>query len=136
MIEAPAVLRFEAQAEGVFERARGHRHALPGKAPQEARGHHGAGADLLHVRLRDRHGAADPIGARVTLVTTSRAGERRQVRESMGQTTFRGQGADPFSFAVPRGERTARLEVRWPDGSRETRPVSSAPDRVLEIRQR
>jgi hypothetical protein len=88
----------------------------------------------LRVRLRDRNGAPDPIGARVTLVTRGRAGERTQLRESMGQTTFRGQSGDPFFFGVPAGERVLRLAIRWPDGT--TQSVSRLrADELNEIQQ-
>ncbi|MBL8530689.1 MAG: CRTAC1 family protein [Hyphomonadaceae bacterium] len=70
----------------------------------------------LRLRLRDRHGAADPLNARVTLITRGGHGERRQMREAMAQSTFRSQSADAFLFAVPHGERIVRAEVRWPDG--------------------
>lgn len=72
----------------------------------------------VHVRLRARTGALDPIGARVTLVTRGPDGERRQLRESTSQSTFRSQSADPFLFGVPDGHRVVRAEVRWPDGAR------------------
>jgi hypothetical protein len=88
----------------------------------------------LRVRLRDRHGTPDPIGARVILITRGRGGERRQLRESMGQTTFRGQSGDAFLFGVPTGERAVRVEIRWPTG--ETQRIKRlALDRVNEIRQ-
>ncbi|GAM99628.1 hypothetical protein U91I_03282 [alpha proteobacterium U9-1i] len=70
----------------------------------------------LRVTLRDRYGAPDPIGARATLVTRGPAGERRQIREAMGQSAMRSQSGSTFYYGVPRGERVLRLEVRWPDG--------------------
>jgi hypothetical protein len=74
----------------------------------------------LRIELRDRHGAPDPIGARVTLVTRGHDGERRQLREATGQTTFRGQGASFFLYGAPNGERVVRVDIRWPDGSTQT----------------
>jgi hypothetical protein len=70
----------------------------------------------VRVRLHDRAGAPDPIGARVTLVTHGPHGERRQMRESAGQTTFRGQSGDQLYFGVPMDERVIALEIRWPGG--------------------
>lgn len=67
----------------------------------------------VRIELRNRHGAADPIGARVTLVTD----KRRQLREAMGQTGFRAQSGSTFVYGVPAGERIAAAEIRWPDGS-------------------
>lgn len=70
----------------------------------------------VHIRLKARTGALDPIGARVVLITRGRDGERRQLREATSQSTFRSQSADPFLFGVPPGHRIVRAEVRWPDG--------------------
>ncbi len=74
----------------------------------------------LHIELRDQYGAPDPIGARVTLVTRGRGGERLQLREAMGQTTFRGQSASFFRYGVPNSEQVVRVDIRWPDGSTQT----------------
>jgi len=71
----------------------------------------------LRIALRSQAGAPDPIGARVTLITRGPNGERRQLREASGQSTFRGQSGDPFLFGVPRGERVAAVEIRWPNGA-------------------
>ena len=88
----------------------------------------------IRLTLRDAHGAPDPIGARVILVTRAAAGERRQVREALGQSGFRGQSASPFVFSVPNGERVTRVEIRWPDGRTQTLTDLSAGD-VRAIRQ-
>jgi enediyne biosynthesis protein E4 len=74
----------------------------------------------LRIELRTSAGAPDPIGSRVTLITRGSQGERRQLRESMGQSTFRSQSGSAFLFSVPRGERVVAAEVRWPDGRVET----------------
>jgi len=71
----------------------------------------------VRIRLRDAHGAPDPIGARVTLVSRGPHGERRQIREAMGQTTFRAQSGDQLFFGLPAIERPVRLEIRWPGGA-------------------
>lgn len=70
----------------------------------------------LRIDLRTAAGAPDPIGARVTLITRGPSGERRQLRESVGQSTFRSQSGSAFLFSVPLGERVVAAEVRWPDG--------------------
>jgi hypothetical protein len=70
----------------------------------------------LRIELRSRAGAPDPIGARVTLITRGANGERRQLREASGQSTFRSQSGSAFLFSVPRNERIVAAEVRWPDG--------------------
>lgn len=73
-------------------------------------------SDWAEFVVQDRAGAPNPPGARVTLVTRGRAGERRHLREASAQSTFRGQSASAFLFALPKGERVLRVEVRWPDG--------------------
>lgn len=71
----------------------------------------------LRVDLRDRYGASNPPGARVTLVTRSAGREHRQLREASAQTGFRSQSGDAFLFGIPGGHRFVRLEVRWPNGA-------------------
>lgn len=73
-------------------------------------------ADWAEFVVQDRAGAPNPPGTRVTLVTRGPGGERRHLREASAQSTFRGQSASAFLFALPRGERVVRVEVRWPDG--------------------
>lgn len=70
----------------------------------------------VNIQLRSAVGAPDPIGARITLITRGANGERRQLREAMGQTSLRSQSASHFLFGVPRGERIIAAEIRWPDG--------------------
>lgn len=72
--------------------------------------------DWAEFMLSSRAGAPNPPGARVTLVTRGRGGERRHLREASSQSGFRSQSASAFLFALPRGERIVRVEVRWPDG--------------------
>lgn len=88
----------------------------------------------LRIVLKDRFGARDPIGARVTLLTKNRGLERRQVREAMGQSTFRSQSSDAFLFSVPHGERALGAEILWPDGKAErlTRLRFDRPNVVRE----
>ena len=74
----------------------------------------------LRIELRNRYGAPDPLGTRVTLITRGPNGERRQLREAMGQSSMRSQSGSAFLFSVPRGERVVAAEVRWPDGQVET----------------
>ncbi len=88
----------------------------------------------VRIRLRDRYGAADPIGARVTLITRGAVGVRRQTRESMGQTTFRGQSGDQLFFGMPRSERVVSLEIRWPNGATQSL-TRLRLDRLNEFRE-
>jgi hypothetical protein len=86
----------------------------------------------LRIELRDRHGAPDPIGARVTLVTRGPGGERRQLREAMGQSTIRSQSGSAFWFGVPHGERVMSAIVRWPGGrTQEIRRLNPNAPNVL-----
>ena len=88
----------------------------------------------VRVVLRDRTGTPDPIGARAILVSAGSAGERQQLREAMGQTTFRGQSGSTFWFGVPESERVVRLTIRWPDGS--TQEITDLrTDTIIEIVQ-
>jgi len=70
----------------------------------------------LRLALRNRYGATDPLGARVTLITRGPQGERLQLREAMGQSSMRSQSGSAFLFSVPHGERVVAAEIRWPDG--------------------
>jgi hypothetical protein len=88
----------------------------------------------FRLRLRDRFGAPDPIGARATLISRGSHGQRQQMREVLGQTSFRGQSGDQLFFAVPAGERILRLEIRWPNGHRQT-VQHPGLDGLTEIRE-
>lgn len=87
----------------------------------------------LRIELRNGYGARDPLGARVTLITRGPNGERRQLREAMGQSSMRSQSGSAFLFGMPRGERAVAAEVRWPDGRME-RVTRLSSDRVNVIR--
>ncbi|MGE0595254.1 MAG: FG-GAP-like repeat-containing protein [Hyphomonadaceae bacterium] len=73
----------------------------------------------LRLDLRDRNGAPDPIGARVTLVLRQYGSERLHVREASGQSGLRSQSGSHFLFSVPAGARVVSGEIRWPDGERQ-----------------
>lgn len=82
--------------------------------------------DWVDLDVRDRYGAPNPPGARVTLITRDMRGrERRQLREASTQTGFRSQSASFFLYGVPYGERIVRADVRWPDGR--THTLSNLP---------
>ena len=69
------------------------------------------------ITLKDEHGAPNPPGARVTLVTRrADGGERRQLREASAQSGLRGQSASTFLFGIPNGEVLSSAEIRWPNG--------------------
>lgn len=85
------------------------------------------------IVLRDKAGAPNPPGARVTLVTRRRdGGVRRQLREASAQTGFRSQSASAFLFAVPESETIAAAEIRWPNGHLQ-RLTTVQPNRRNEI---
>lgn len=70
------------------------------------------------IVLRDAHGAPNPPGARVTLITRADGGkERRQLREAGAQTGLRSQNGSTFLFAIPRGEKAIAAEIKWPGGN-------------------
>jgi hypothetical protein len=67
--------------------------------------------------VKDRAGAPNPPGTRITLTTIAGKQTLKQLRESNAQTGFRSQSASTFLFAIPPGHRLRDAEVRWPDGS-------------------
>ena len=87
------------------------------------------------IVLRDKAGAPNPPGTRVTLVTRHRDGKvRRQLREASAQTGFRSQSASAFLFAVPEGETIVAADIRWPNGR--LQHISSVQlDRRTEVRE-
>ena len=70
----------------------------------------------IEIDLRNRAGALNPPGSRVTLVSRGAGKVRRQLREASAQTGFRSLGASFFLFGIPAGERIEKAVVRWPDG--------------------
>ena len=66
--------------------------------------------------VKDRAGASNPPGTRVTLTTIAGQRTLKQMREASAQTGFRSQSGSPFLFAIPPGHRLREVEVRWPDG--------------------
>lgn len=75
----------------------------------------GAWSEII---LRDAHGAPNPPGTRVTLITRADSGaQRRQLREASAQTGLRGQSGSTFLFAIPQGEKAIAAEIRWPGGN-------------------
>jgi hypothetical protein len=67
--------------------------------------------------VKDRAGAPNPPGTRITLTTVAGKQTLKQLRESNAQSGFRSQSASTFLFAIPPGHRVRDAEVRWPDGS-------------------
>jgi hypothetical protein len=67
--------------------------------------------------VKDRAGAPNPPGTRITLTSVAGKQTLKQLRESNAQTGFRSQSASTFLFAIPPGHRVRDAEVRWPDGS-------------------
>ena len=92
-------------------------------------------AGALAISLIAASGEVDPPNARVVLISRDGKGRpRRQTRESQAQTTFRGQGANPFLFAVPRDETPVAVEVRWPNGKVARVKIAKAQAK-LSVRQ-
>ena len=76
----------------------------------------GQGHRSLLLRLESRYGGRDAVGARVT-VTTSRGAV---TRESRGASSYLSQGDARLHFGLGRGTEVERVEIRWPEGDRET----------------
>ncbi len=78
----------------------------------------------LRVRLRGGPGNLNAIGAKVRL---SIDGFPLQVREVVGGGSYLSQSSAELVFAIPNSARgTVDLEVQWPDGSRQSFPVSAS----------
>ena len=88
-------------------------------------GHH-----WLRVALRGRGGNRDAIGAWIEL----RAGGRLQRRQVMPTRGYQSQVELPVTFGLGTSTSVEALEVVWPDGSRQSEPVT-AVDTVLIIEQ-
>ena len=101
----------------------GHRRMV---ARNETRG--GGGA----LRVWPRASGNDPVGTLVTAFYTS--GMVRVQRYGSALTTQYSQGLAPLHFGIPPGVSIDRLQVRWPDGRRETRAVGAGED-FIELRQ-
>lgn len=87
------------------------------------------GAHWLGVRLRDtKSGWADPLGTRVAL----HAGGKLQVRTVRTDSGYLTAGPGEARFGLGEAASFERIEVRWPDGVKETFPGGPA-DRRLEL---
>lgn len=89
----------------------------------------GTGRALL-VRLTERGGNRDAIGARVEL----RAGSRRLVRHVTAGDGYLGQGSRWLHFGLPGLAKVDHLEVRWPDGETEQFAPPDGPGRYVAVR--
>ncbi len=90
----------------------------------------GGGGSAL--RVLPRASGNDPVG---TLIMAFYAnGMVRAQRYGSAHTTQYSQGLLPLHFGVPTGTSIDRLEVRWPDGRRETRAVAAGED-FIELRR-
>ena len=75
----------------------------------------GNAANALLVHLEGTKSNRSAIGARLVLIT----GERRQMREIQSGSSYLGQNDLRAHFGLGRAEQAERLEIRWPDGSKE-----------------
>ncbi len=97
--------------------------------------------ELLENRIENDHhwlglklvGQGDnrlAIGARVVATV----GDRTMIREVRSGTGFQSQGDFRVHFGLAKSKGPVRLEIRWPDGSRQTESISEV-DRYLVISQ-
>lgn len=103
--------------------------ALVGHRRMVARNETRGGGSAL--RVWPRASGNDPVGTLVTAFYTD--GMVRAQRYGSARTTQYSQGLAPLHFGIPPGTSIRRLEVRWPDGRRETRAVGAGED-FIELR--
>ena len=84
----------------------------------------------LEIRLEGVRVNRDGLGAQVRLT----AGGKTQLREQNGMSHYGAQDDQRLHFGLGDAQRVERLEVLWPDGSRQTLQDLGV-DRVLTIRQ-
>jgi len=74
----------------------------------------------------------DPVGTVVTAIYAS--GRVRAQRYGSTRSTQYSQGSGSLHFGIAHGDRIERLQVRWPDGTIEERPVDAA-ETYIEVRR-
>ena len=102
--------------------------AQNGRAAKLYRNDQTLGKHWLRVRLRGRAPNTDAIGAEVRLV----AGGVTQTRRVVPARSFLSQVEATVTFGLGALTTVDRLEVRWPDGSRQLVPVEGV-DRTVDI---
>ena len=85
----------------------------------------------LGMTLVGARGPASAIGA----VVTVEAGGHRQVKVNQWATSYLSHHDPRLHFGLGRARRVDRLEIRWPDGARDTHQNLDA-DRYLRVEQR
>jgi hypothetical protein len=86
------------------------------------------GGHWLTLALRDHGGNIEAIGAKVWLS----AGGRTQYREVSGGGAYLSANDRRLHFGLGAAPRADKIEIRWPDGTRETK-TDVAADRVLIV---
>jgi hypothetical protein len=84
----------------------------------------------LAVRALDSRLRRDALGVRVTLVT----GSRRAVRDVTFSSGYMSSHSPWVHFGVGQAREIDRIEVRWPDGTRETFPGGAVDRRITLFR--
>ena len=88
------------------------------------------GGNHLQIRLVGTSSNRDAVGARVTVT----AGGRRQIRERKGGGSYLSSSEPRLHFGLGSATAAQAVEVRWPDGRKET--LSNVPaGRSIVIRQ-
>lgn len=83
----------------------------------------------LELRLRDRRGAGEPVGAKVTLRLKDGAAVAQAV---IAGDSHRCQSGGPLHFGLGSADEAGSVEVRWPDGERTVIPKPTA-NQVIEV---
>ncbi len=85
----------------------------------------------LRIQLSGQAPNTDAIGAKVTLVTRS----GRQQRLVHTGSSYLSQSELALHFGLAQGDEALHVEIRWPDGSKETRSGPFTRGAVLRISQ-
>ncbi len=100
----------------------------PAGAPLLLRNDQRTGHHWLRVRLRDKRGNRDAIGAWVEL----KAGGTTQRRQVMPTRSYLAQVELPITFGLGPADRVDSIDITWPDGTRQPVRVD-AVDRLVVV---
>lgn len=103
-----------------------------GRAPRLLRNDQKLDHHWLRVSCKGKEGAAEAIGATVTLETESGVIQRRLVSPTR---SYLAQSELPVTFGLGKETKIKRLEVRWPDGTMQDAPNFEI-DRLLVVEQK
>lgn len=102
-----------------------------GRAPRLLRNDQKLGNHWVRVKCKSSGGNAEAIGATVTLETADGVIQRRQVSPTR---SYLAQSELPVTFGLGKSDAIKRVEVRWPDGSKQQVEVKET-DKLLVVEQ-